>query len=83
MEVFPYIHPPFKITTSQSNGLRMKNVVELRVSDMSQSSRMFAMELCYEFWCRNFGSRLPGIVFVAISLPLNKVLESSSMPTTV
>jgi len=61
----------------------MKNVVELRMSDVSRSSGVFAMELCCEFWCRNFRSGLPGIVFAAISLPLNKVLESSPMPTTV
>jgi len=41
------------------------------------------MELCCEFWCGNFGSRLPGIVFVAVSLSLNEVLESSLVPTTV
>jgi len=61
----------------------MKNVVELHASDMSRSSRVFAMELRCEFWCRNFGSRLPGIVFSAISLSLNEVLESSPVPTTV
>jgi len=61
----------------------MKNVVELRTSDMSQSSGVFAMELRCEFWYGNFGSELPGIVFLAISLPLNKVLESSLVPTTV
>jgi len=83
MEVFPYIHPPFKIATSWSNGLGMKNVVELCASDMSQSFRVFTMELCCEFWCRNFRSRFPEIVFVAISLPLNEVLESSPVPTTV
>jgi len=83
MEVFPYIHPPFKITMSQSNGLGMKNVVELYMSDMSRSSGVFAMELCCEFWCRDFGSRLPGIVFAVISLLLNEVLESSLVLTTV
>jgi len=61
----------------------MKNIVELRASDMSRSSRMFAMELRYEFWRGNFGSGLPGIVFAAVSLPLNEVLESSPVPTTV
>jgi len=75
MKVSPYIHPPFKIATSQSNGLRMKNVVKLCMSDMSRSSGVFAMELRYEFWCRNFRSGLPGIVFIAISLPLNEILE--------
>ena len=79
----PYIHPPFKIATSRSDGLGMKNIVELCVSDVSQSSGVFAMELCCEFWCRDFGSGLPGIVFVAISLLLNEVLESSPVPTTV
>jgi len=79
----PYIHPPFKIATSQSNGLGMKNVVELCASDMFRSSGVFAMELRCEFWCRNFGSGLPRIVFAAVSLPLNEVLESSPVPTTV
>jgi len=49
MEVSSYIHPPFKITMSWSNGLGMKNVVELRMLDVSQSSGVFAMELCCEF----------------------------------
>ena len=83
MEVSPYIHPPFKIAISWSNGLGMKNIVELRASDVSQSSGVFVMELRYEFWCRDFGSKLPGIVFMAVSLPLNKILESSLMPMTV
>ena len=83
MEVSPYIHPLFKIATSQSNGLGIKNVVELHASDVSRSSRVFAMEHHCEFWCRNFRSGLPGIVFVAVSLLLNKVLKSSPMPTTV
>jgi len=41
------------------------------------------MELCCEFWCRDFGSGLPGIVFAAISFLLDKVLESSLVPMTV
>ena len=83
MEVFPYIHPPFKIAISWSNGLGVKDVVEFCASDMSWSSGVFAMELCCEFWCGDFGSGLPGIVFVAISFPLDEVLESSPVPTTV
>jgi len=83
MEVSSYIHPPFKIAMSWSNRLGMKNVVELRTSDVSWSSGVFVMELRCEFWCGNFGSRLPGIVFAAVSLPLNEVLESSPVPTTV
>jgi len=61
----------------------MKNVVELRASDMSQSSRVFVIELHCEFWCGHFESRLPGIVFTAVSLPLNEVLESSPVLMTV
>jgi len=61
----------------------MKNVVKLCTSDISWSSRVFAMELRCEFWCGNFGSGLPGIVFTAVSLPFNEVLESSPVPTTV
>ena len=79
----PYIHSPFKIATSRSNGLGMKNVVELRASDVSWSSRVFAMELRCEFWCGDFGSGLPGVVFAAISFPLDEVLESSLVPMTV
>ena len=80
MRVSPYIHPPFKIAMSQSNGLRIKEVVELRTSDVSQSSGVFAIELCCEFWCRDFEGGLPGIVFAAICFPLN---ESSPVLTTV
>ena len=83
MEVSPYIYPPFKIAMSRNDGLGMKNIVELHASDMSRSSGVFAMELRCEFWCGDFGSRLPGIVFMAISLSLNEVLESSPVPTTV
>jgi len=83
VEVFPYIHPPFKIATSQSNGLGMKNAVELRASDVSRSPRVFAMELHCQFWSRDFRGGLPGIVFAAISFPLDEVLESSLVPTTV
>jgi len=83
MEVSPYIHPPFKIATSQSNGLGMKNVVELRASDVSRSPRVFVMELRCKFRSGNFGGGLPGIVFMAISLPLDEVLESFPVPTTV
>jgi len=61
----------------------MKNVVELCVSDVSQSPRVFAVELRCEFRSGDFGCGLPGIVFTAISLPLDEVLESSSVPMTV
>jgi len=61
----------------------MKNVVELHMSDVSWSSRVFAMELCCEFWCEDFGGRLPGIVFMAVSFLLNEILESSLVPMTV
>jgi len=68
---------------SWSNGLRMKNVVELRTSDISQSSRVFAMELRCEFRSGDFRGRLPEVVFVAISFSLDEVLESPPVPTTV
>ena len=83
MEVSPYIHSLFKIATSRSNGLRVKNVVELHASDVSWSPRVFAMELCCEFWSGDFRGGLPGIVFTAIFLPLDEVLESPPVPTTV
>ena len=83
MEVSSYIHLPFKIATSQSNGLQMKDVVKLCVLDVSQSSGVFAMELRCEFWCGDFGGGLPVIVFMAISFPLNEILESSPVPMIV
>ena len=83
MKVSPYIHPPFKIATSRSNGLGMKNAVELCVLDVSQSPGVFAIELHCQFWSGDFGGRLPGIVFAAISFPLDEVLESSLVPMTV
>jgi len=61
----------------------MKNVVEFRMADVSWSPRVFAMELRCEFWSGDFGGGLPGIVFAAISFPLDEVLESSPVPMTV
>jgi len=49
MEVSPYIHLSFKIAMSQSNGLGVKDVVELHMLDISWSSRVFVMEFCCEF----------------------------------
>jgi len=61
---------------SQSNGLGVKDVVELYASDVSRSSWVFVMELHCEFWCGDFRSGLPGIVFTAISFLLDEILES-------
>jgi len=83
MEMSPYIYLLFKIATSWSKELRVKDIVELCASDVSQSSWVFAMELCCEFWCRDFGGGLPGVVFVAVSFSLDEILESSPVPTTV
>ena len=47
IELSPYIHPPFKITTSWSNGLRIKNIVELCALDVSRSPGVFVIELYY------------------------------------
>ena len=79
----PLHSPPFKIATSQSNGLRVKDAIELCASDVSRSSWVFAVELHCEFWHRDFGSRLPGVMFAAVFFPLDEVLESSPVPTTV
>jgi len=78
-----YIHPPFKIATSWSNGFQMKDVVELCMPDVSQSSQVFAMEFCCQFWCRNFGGGFPRVVFMTIPFSLDEILESSPVPITV
>ena len=83
MEVSPYIHPFFKIATSRSSGLGVKNVVELRTLDVSRCTRVFVVEFRCQFRSEDFEGGLPGIVFAAISFSLNKVLESSPVPTTV
>ena len=83
MEVSPYIHLPFKITTSQSSGLGVKNVVELCTPDVSRSTRVFVVEFRSQFRSEDFGGELLEIVFAAISFLLNEVLESSPVPTTV
>jgi len=61
----------------------MKNVVKLCALDVSRSSGVFVMELRCEFWCKDFGSGLPGVVFMAVFFPLDEVLESSPVPMTV
>jgi len=61
----------------------MKNVVELRTSNVSRSPRVFAIKLRCEFWSGDFGGGLPEIVFAAISFSLDEVLESSLVPMTV
>jgi len=61
----------------------MKDIVELCASDMSRSPQVFAMELCCEFWYRDFRGRLLRIVFMAIPFLLDEILESSSVPMTV
>jgi len=81
--VSSYIHPPFKIAASRSDGLGVKDAVELCASDVSQSSWVFAVELRCEFWHGDFRGRLPGVVFMAVSFPLDEILESSPMPTAV
>jgi len=83
IELSPYIHPPFKIATSRSNGLRVKNVVELCMPDVSQSTRVFAVEFRCQFQSEDFRGGLPGIVFAAVFFLLNEILESSLVPTTV
>jgi len=54
IELSSYIHPPFKIATSQSNRLRIKNVVELHMPDVSWSTRVFVVELYCQFWSGDF-----------------------------
>jgi len=77
IELSPYIHPPFKIVMSWSNGFQMKDIVELRALDV------FAMEFHCQFWCENFGGGFPRVVFMVIPFPLDEILESSPVPTTV
>ena len=83
IELSPYIHPPFKIAMSRSNGFQMRNVIELHMLNVSWSSWVFAMEFYHQFWCGNFRGRFPRVVFMAIPFLLDEILESSSVPMTV
>ena len=53
------------------------------LSPLSQDQIPFDPHYRCEFWCRDFGSELLEIVFAAISLPLDEILESSPVPTAV
>lgn len=44
---------------------------------------MSVIEVCYKVGCRNFRDRLLEVVFVAISLLLNEILELSLVLATV
>jgi len=61
----------------------MKDVVKLCMLDMSQSPRVFVMELHCHLWCRDFRDGFPRIVFTAIAFLLDEILESFLVPTTV
>jgi len=51
--------------------------------DVSRGSWVSAIEVYYKIGCGNFGDGLPGVVFAAISLLLDKVLELSLVPAAV
>ena len=67
----------------KATGPEWKNCIKLSPVDISGSSWVSAMEVYHKVRCRNFRGELPEVVFVAISLPLDKVLELSLMPVAV
>jgi len=83
IELFPYIHPSFKIAMPRSNGFQIKDVVELRAPDVSWSSQVFVIEFRHQFWCGNFEGRFPRVVSAAIPFLLDEILESFPVPMTV
>jgi len=44
---------------------------------------MSAIKVYYKIGCRSFGGGLLGVIFTAISLPLDKVLELSLVPVAI
>jgi len=64
-------------------GPGWKKHIKLGPVDVFGSSWVSAMEVHYKVGYRNFGGRLPGVVFMAIFLLLDKILELSPMPVAV
>ena len=67
----------------KATGPEWKNCIKLSPVDISRSSWVSAIEVYHKVRYRNFRGKLLEIVFVAISLPLDKVLELSLMPVAV
>ena len=61
----------------KATGPGWKNCIKLSPVDISGSSWVSAIEVYHKVRYRNFRGKLLEIVFVAISLPLDKVLEVS------
>jgi len=58
-------------------GLGQKNYIKLSLADISRGSWASAIEVHYKVRCRNFGDRLPRVVFTVIFLLLDEALEPS------
>ena len=79
----PYIYPPSKVATSQSNGSGIENGVEVYLADMSWGSWVLPIVLCDEVWCLDIRGYLPRVVFSAKTLPLDQELEPPPVPATI
>jgi len=67
----------------KATDLEQKNCIKLSLADVSGSSWVSVIEVHYKVWCGNFGDRLPEVVFIAISLLLDEVLELSLIPAAI
>ena len=61
----------------EATGLEQRNCIKLSLVDISGGFWVSAIEVYHKVRYRNFRGKLLEIVFVAISLPLDKVLEVS------
>jgi len=82
-EGFPYIYPPSKVATPQSNSSELEKSVEVCPADVSWSDWVLSIVLCDEVWHLDIGDHLQRVVFSAKTLPLNQELESFPVPATI
>lgn len=75
----PYIHPPFKNTPSRCVRRLEWDAAEVQCSDKSRGSWVCPIEIRDEFVRLYIVGRLPGVVFRPKALPLDQVLESTSV----
>jgi len=79
----PYIYPPSKIATSQSNGSRIENGIKVSLADVSWGGWVLPIVLHDEVRCLDIGGYFPRVVFSAKTLLLDQELEPPPVPATI
>jgi len=67
----------------EATGLEQRNCIKLSLVDISGGFWVSAIEVYHKVRYRNFRGGLLGVMFVAIFLLLNEILELSLIPVAV